>query len=1133
MSRYNQYGNNYYDPVGSHATQPSGYSYQPSTSASTYPSAVTSAGYGSNYQTYGANTYSSQQHSTSANQQTKNSATHAAAALSSLSHQEYSQPSSANRTGSNNQYDNSSWFNSNTNSNVYGASNLALPNRSQDNNSPLHAQAPNSSTFGRISVPEQAQSSTNTYGSSQTYQNAPSTAAATSNRSYQTQPQSQPPRYSSPLHAAQAQQHSHNKQSSRSSNHASSPQTAQAVRSAQQNRWQSASVEPSPTTVDPSQVYDNRAELQRKAQIEAEKRRKYEAEQAAKRAEEERVAAEQKRKEEEETAKADEEAKKKAEQQRKNEQRKKAREEKKQSKSAASALQQMATGAARDSSVPENEEEKQMREMFQKMREFNSKNPALLAKLWDEERKAHESAKASPASASKVPAQQRAPSAASPTAAAAPAKPTPPKVASPAVQKAAKPAAPQQPRVPATQANTSLWPPHKKGAIAEATARWLASLPDNVGKSIHPEVVLNILNSNPAYVQLCEALEHLGMKFERSTLARELLKAVPDGLKAQPAAKPTTPLSAVSGMDAQVNGASSGSSDMSKKKGKQKKDEVGQRAPSLSAAAPGTVNYEAPLSLAEAAREINSMDRPSFQPMYGSPEHTQPSPYFTQSQTLPNGSRPPSQSQPPEVKQEDKPLEPPKPPADKEEAARKRTFADLVDLTAEDSEDEGPPPKKVMQPPSAPVNGANTQSDAFKQFMDHGPVQATQTSGQMQPPRPPTAQTAVPSYAPASQQLNGVQQQTKPQPPAVSQQQVLKSRGPSAEQLQHARMRGKMLVEPIMRDRVARKSKYDSRTIARDVLLATGRHPDMRGLNAHLTNMHKLLAAHGGETDSGGNRSDLSTIRWDIIDPEPSKEAKSSKPDAEASRPSLAPATRSTQNTAEYFPLGDQGIPIPKKPKRGRPPRSSMPSGTDYVSNPTTNGLGNPKASTPRPTTSRPATPSSAPTADMSGANAVGYSAFGQRQPDGAKKKGRPFGWRKNVHSREAQGLPKAAPFVPKGPGRPPKVSTPSKQQQEQVLQPHYQVYRCEWAGCKSELHNLDNLKKHLVKLHGRKNAGEGEDGEFVCLWEDCAVAKRQGGKVARFAEIEGWVDHVEKEHLQPLKWALGDGPRGGVVSGE
>ena len=1151
MSRYkNQYGN-YYDPVGSQSSQPSGYTYQTSTSGSSYPTAATSSGYGANYQGYGANAYGSQQYGSTGGQQSNTSASHAAQALSSLSGQGYSQASSPNRASSSDSYDNSSWFTPGQNSSSYSGSNMALPNRSQSNNSPLYASTGSSSTFGRLSVPEESQNSSNTFGATQSYQNAPSSAAAATNRSYQTaytQPQSQPPRYNRALHAVQAQQHNHNKQASRSSNHLPSPQMAQTTRSTQQNRQQSASVEPPPFTVDPSHVYDNRAELHRKAQIEAEKRRKYEAEQAAKRAEEERIAAEKRKEEEEEKRKADAEAaKKKAEQDKKNAQRKKAREEKKQSKSAATTLQQMASSMAEGSAgAGGNDEEAQMREMFKKMREFNAKNPAMLAKLWDEERRSHEAAKASPTAPSKTPAAQRAPAAASPTATkSASARPAqqqaegpatkPPVATSPSAQKAAQPTV-ATPTAPVTgQGTTSLWPHHKKGALSEATAKWLMSLPQNAGKSISPEVVLNILNSNPSYVQLCESLEGFGLRFERSTLARELLKAVPDGLKAQPVPKAASPLNT----SAQVNGVVQGAPDPTKSKRKSKKNQIEQQV----AAAPGTVNYEAPLSLSDAARAVNSMDDSAYQPTYGSPDRAQASPYFTQSQTLTNGSRPPSQSQPLEVKREDKMEEPPRPPADKEEAARKRTFGDLVDLTAEDSDDEGLPPKKIMQPPTAPVNGAPPQQvylqqpTSFQQFMfkKHGQSIPVPGQGMMHPPRAPTANMTLPSNMPSHQQPNG-QAPTMQQPPVV-QQPPVKPRGPTAEQLQQQRMKGKMLVEPIMRDRVARKSNYDSRTIATDVLLATGRHPDMRGLNAHLANTQKLLSSHGGEFDSGGNRSDLSTIRWDIIDPVRPKKSKDEKDDDGKLSASAEPPTPRTaaardlsfHDTVEYqTPSLSQSSP---KKRRGRPPRSSLP---DSATGPLTNSsLG---ANTPRQTSSRPATPSSAPApgaANMS--SSVGYATFNQVGPDGKKKKGRPFGWRKDVHSREAQGLPKAytgakpslpsrlKQSTPAAVGRPPK--------QEQILDPLYQVYRCEWAGCKAELHNLDTLKKHLVKVHGKKDEDEG--GAYKCWWKDCKAQKRPEGKqgvveeVPRFEDIEPWIQHIDAEHWRPIAWKLGDGPGG------
>ncbi|KAK3721083.1 hypothetical protein LTR37_003373 [Vermiconidia calcicola] len=1197
MSRYNS---GFYDPVGSQANQPAGYTYQPPTSGSTYPSATSSSGYGSNYQQgYGNSNYNNQQYGLGAQQQqaTNNSASHAAAALSSLSNQGYSQTSSnhQNRTNSSGQYDNSSWLNPGTNSSTYSSSNLALPNRTQSNNSPLYATQ-STSTFGRSNVPDHPQSSSNTAGTASTYQNAPSSAGA-SGRSYQAssytqqQPQSEPPRYNSPLHAVQAQHHSHNKQTSQSSNQLPSPQIANA---GQQSR-QSASVEPSPATVDPSQVYDNRAELLRKAQFEAEKRRKYEAEQAAKKAEEERLA-EEKRKAEEEKQKAEAEAaaeKKKAEQQRKDEQRKKAREEKKQSKSAATALQQMASTGAGPSEAPpgQTDEEAEMRLMFKKMREFNAKNPAMLAKLWDEERKTHESMKSSPAAAAKTPAppttaqqksQRAALSAISSSNQPSPAvqqpevrpftKPAPPNKAakagsSAAAQKAAQPSpaqqSPAQARPSPTQAATSLWPPHKKGAIAEATTKYLLSLPPNSGKSISAETVLGILNRNPPYVQLCESLEGFNLKFERSALARELLKAVPDGLKSQgPAAqKPSTPFV---GPPTQANASLRASLDSSRKSGGLSNQELQSRANQLTtgAAACNTVSYEAPLSLSDAAREINSMHRPPPINTYGSPvQQSQQSPYFAQPQPLTNGSRPPSQPQPPAEVKPEIPEEPPRPPADKEEAARKRTFGDLVDLTAEDSEDEAPPPKKLMQqppPPNGPFNGVNTTQQwdpfaysqkppAFKQYMYNDANKPAPGQGILTQSPAPQAQMgggphAVPGQPQRPNSTSTPPIQQRPQLPPQQPQAPPRPRGPFPEQLQLARMKGKMLVEPIMRDRVARKSAYDRRTIARDVLLATGRHRDMRGLNGHLATMQKLLGTHGGENDSGGNRSDLATIRWDYIDPVPPAKAKegsigkeSAALDAHRERFALGRPTAAAKQLAaqrvspaivDYETPASSSKILPSKKRRGRLAKTSLPAGAEST---LTNGLGD--TSTPRPAStqgsaSRPATPASAPNptsaadAMATAGTPVGYSSFRQILADGTKKKGRPFGWRKNVHSREAQGLPTGSHPTTKAKEKPKQQSQEPGQTQ---VEPKYQVYKCEWAGCKSELHNLDTLKKHILKVHGKSRASYGGwKEEYECLWKDCGAA----GEEATFGDIEGWIGHVDQEHLKPVAWKLGDGPR-------
>ena len=72
----------------------------------------------------------------------------------------------------------------------------------------------------------------------------------------------------------------------------------------------------------------------------------------------------------------------------------------------------------------------------------------------------------------------------------------------------------------------------------------------------------------------------------------------------------------------------------------------------------------------------------------------------------------------------------------------------------------------------------------------------------------------------------------------------------------------KNVVRPIQKGRDAfRCSKYNPETIGRDVLLATGGHPSMDPLNAHLKILqNRFRAVHAD--------SNLSTFRWDLVDPQ-------------------------------------------------------------------------------------------------------------------------------------------------------------------------------------------------------------------------------------------------------------------------
>ena len=90
------------------------------------------------------------------------------------------------------------------------------------------------------------------------------------------------------------------------------------------------------------------------------------------------------------------------------------------------------------------------------------------------------------------------------------------------------------------------------------------------------------------------------------------------------------------------------------------------------------------------------------------------------------------------------------------------------------------------------------------------------------------------------------------------------------------------------REDALRRSKYSPETIARDILIAVGSHPQMDPLNAHLDILRRRFKAVDLE-------SDMSTFRWDLVDPEqipeqePERQAgKEAKPEKSARKPSKA-----------------------------------------------------------------------------------------------------------------------------------------------------------------------------------------------------------------------------------------------------
>ncbi|KAF7854622.1 hypothetical protein EAF04_010430 [Stromatinia cepivora] len=134
----------------------------------------------------------------------------------------------------------------------------------------------------------------------------------------------------------------------------------------------------------------------------------------------------------------------------------------------------------------------------------------------------------------------------------------------------------------------------------------------------------------------------------------------------------------------------------------------------------------------------------------------------------------------------------------------------------------------------------------------------------------------------------------------------------------------------------------------------------------------------------------------------------------------------------------------------------------------------------------------------------------------------------KSAHSKKPNSQSDDNP--PKRRGRPPKQ--PSPEVEIPLPNPHFQVYGCEWDKCPAKLHNLDTLRMHLFKVHGKR-----ENEMFNCLWKGCTkVQTPNDGSMSssesrittkyNFENEDDWKRHVEKKHVIRFAWHMGDGPR-------
>lgn len=167
-------------------------------------------------------------------------------------------------------------------------------------------------------------------------------------------------------------------------------------------------------------------------------------------------------------------------------------------------------------------------------------------------------------------------------------------------------------------------------------------------------------------------------------------------------------------------------------------------------------------------------------------------------------------------------------PRTKEQMARKRNFSEIVDLTELSNDEATARPKRVD------VQGLSNSQKGIP-FVSKSDERWTKDA------------QAVEHFKPSQ----GVESGLDLSKFRASNE----TKGSERESLRSAE-----IVKPIDRKMAAKKSFYDSTTLVSDILIAKGMHPTKRPLNWHLEPLRNNFWQIS-------NHSDLSTIRWDLIDP--------------------------------------------------------------------------------------------------------------------------------------------------------------------------------------------------------------------------------------------------------------------------
>lgn len=698
-------------------------------------------------------------------------------------------------------------------------------------------------------------------------------------------------------------------------------------------------------------------------------------------------------------------------------------------------------------------------------------------------------------------------------------------------------------RPPKPPSGSTIWPEDKRNALAVAAVACLKEFaskgyPGNADIEITPKDIHAILEANPSYVDLCEILEKKGFRFHRGQFASQLLANVPflNGAPAPAKQQPTAPVTHSTKQMVSVAGRppappsdatvppTAPSNSVSAPPSHHPTGDLMQPGPGFLPAPPPNQTY--------ALREGQPVIKPERPPLYMQPFVPNPKPPRVH-KSLPTRPEPPVGS--------------------KEAMARKRDFSELIDLTVlSDNED------YVLSKKHARTENSSPARDSFQDIqtqMIPGPKVPTQRTFPSGPPQaveplrfhagPPPGE--YPKPAPGRRLFPG-------QDGYVSVHTVSESVPP----------RLLVLAKPIDVAEGLTKTYYDPKTVARDVLIASGRHPTERPLNAHMAG----LLGKNLDIDS-----DLTTFDWDAIDPggPPLPQV------AYVEVGGIPPQHKVKKRVGREAQVGAQAVNGASDWKVTVGPSSSSDkqSAKTRLANHTSVAL----QVAPAPSAAPPPAPSSSsimsnPLRDASNSLVKRLAALRQSQPAESAAESSKTPERSSrahssaqpessLHTSSNQPRPVVVvnmvsndqSTVPRGRGRPPKLSSTGKRigrppgaknktmsisaMQRAARQvtsvtipspspssPHLPLFKCRWKRCSAQLHNSETLLQHITKLHGRV---EDNVGEYACWWRKCQYLRADSDgmwqPVKTFPLLKDWTEHVLKDHIHTITRKQGDGP--------